>query len=132
MDPYGIGGLNGLMFNIAPIFIGIMFIVVIGTIIARAIKGAQQWNKNNDSPVLTVDATVVSKRSDVSHHHNTGANNMSYTSSSTTYYVTFQVASGDRMEFMVRDTEYGMLVEQDTGKLTFQGTRYLGFERGTE
>jgi hypothetical protein len=80
-----------------------------------------------------VDATVVSKRSSVSHyHHNSGANNPSYMSSSTTYYVTFQVASGDRMEFMVRDTEYGMLVEQDTGKLTFQGTRYLGFERGTE
>ncbi|MET0017899.1 DUF2500 family protein [Oscillibacter sp.] len=133
MYTFGIGGLDGLMFNIMPIFIGIMFIVVIGIFITRAVKGAQQWNKNNDSPVLTVDATVVSKRSDVSHyHHNTGTNNMSYTSSSTTYYVTFQVASGDRMEFMVRDTEYGMLVEQDTGKLTFQGTRYLGFERGTE
>jgi hypothetical protein len=33
------------------------------------------------------------------------------------------------MEFGVRDTEYGMLAEGDTGKLTFQGTRYLGFER---
>ena len=25
--------------------------------------------------------------------------------------------------------EFGMLVEGDRGKLTFQGTRYLGFER---
>jgi len=25
--------------------------------------------------------------------------------------------------------EYGMLVEGDKGNLTFQGTRYLGFER---
>lgn len=129
----GIFGLNGIMFNIIPIFVGVMFIVVIGLVITRAVRGARQWKKNNDSPVLTVDATVVSKRSNVSHyHHNSGANNPSYMSSSTTYYVTFQVASGDRMEFMVRDTEYGMLVEQDTGKLTFQGTRYLGFERGTE
>lgn len=129
----GIFGLNGIMFNVIPIFVGVMFIVVIGLVITRAVRGARQWKKNNDSPVLTVDATVVSKRSSVSHyHHNSGANNPSYMSSSTTYYVTFQVASGDRMEFMVRDTEYGMLVEQDTGKLTFQGTRYLGFERGTE
>ena len=26
-------------------------------------------------------------------------------------------------------TEYGLLAEGDRGKLTFQGTRYLGFER---
>ncbi|WP_312281267.1 DUF2500 domain-containing protein [Oscillibacter sp.] len=106
-----------------------MFVVMIGILITRAAKGAQQWKKNNDSPVLTVDATIVAKRSDVSHHHHTGANDMPYTSSSTTYYVTFQVASGDRMEFTVQGTEYGMLTEQDTGKLTFQGTRYLEFER---
>ena len=44
-------------------------------------------------------------------------------------YVTFQVESGDRMEFCVPGKEYGMLAEGDTGKLMFQGTRYLGFER---
>lgn len=47
----------------------------------------------------------------------------------TTYYATFQVESGDRMELEVDDSDYGMLVEGDTGKLSFQGTRYLGFER---
>lgn len=54
---------------------------------------------------------------------------MPHMSTSTTYYATFEVNSGDRLEFKVRDTEYGMLVENDTGMLTFQGTRYLGFER---
>ena len=52
-----------------------------------------------------------------------------YSTSSTSYYVTFQVESGDRMELCVDGTEYGMLAEGDCGKLTFQGTRYLGFER---
>ena len=47
----------------------------------------------------------------------------------TSYYVTFQVESGDRMEFEISDTEYGMLAEGDSGKLTFQGTRYLNFQR---
>ena len=47
----------------------------------------------------------------------------------TTYYVTFQVESGDRMELRLSGTEYGQLAEGDTGKLSFQGTRYLGFER---
>lgn len=54
---------------------------------------------------------------------------MPHMSTSTTYYATFEVNSGDRLEFKVRDTEYGMLVENDTGMLTFQCTRYLGFER---
>ena len=48
---------------------------------------------------------------------------------STTYYVTFEVESGDRMEMNVGGQDYGMLTEGDVGKLTFQGTRYLNFER---
>jgi hypothetical protein len=55
---------------------------------------------------------------------------MHHTSSSTTYFTTFEVESGDRMELRVPEKEYGMLVEGDTGRLTFQGTRYKGFERG--
>ena len=53
--------------------------------------------------------------------------NNNHISHSTTYYVTFQVESGDRMEMLVSGMEYGMLVEGDYGKLTFQGTRYLDF-----
>ncbi|WP_330601554.1 DUF2500 domain-containing protein [Holdemanella porci] len=52
-----------------------------------------------------------------------------HTTTSTSYYVTFLVESGDRIELCVSGTEYGMLVEGDTGRLTFQGTRYLSFER---
>ena len=33
------------------------------------------------------------------------------------------------MELHVMGNEFGMLIEGDFGKLTFQGTRYLGFER---
>ncbi len=124
------GGFDGMMFSIVPVFIVIVFVFVFGTIIVRSIQGAKQWKSNNESPVLTVDATVVTKRADVQHyHHNTGTDNMHHMSSSTTYYATFEVTSGDRLEFQIRDTEYGMLVEHDIGKLTFQGTRYLGFER---
>lgn len=52
-----------------------------------------------------------------------------HTARSTSYYAAFQVGSGDRMELHVGGAEYGMLAEGDAGKLTFQGTRYLGFER---
>lgn len=126
------GGFGDAMFFIVPVLIGIVFIVVIGLIIVSVVKGARQWKRNNDSPVLTVEAMVVAKRADVSEYrNNTAADNMSY-SSSTTYYVTFEVASGDRMEFQVRDAEYGMLAERDAGRLTFQGTRYQGFARSRQ
>ena len=126
LSPYG--GMDA-MFTIVPVIIFLGFAFIIGAIIVSSIQGAKQWKRNNDSPVLTVDATVVTKRADVHTHHDTGTDNFNHTSSSTTYYVTFEVASGDRMEFKVRDNEYGLLVENDVGKLTFQGTRYLGFER---
>ncbi len=124
------GGFD-LMFSIVPVIVIIGFIFVFGTIIVRSVQGAKQWQRNNESPVLTVDATVVTKRTNTStYHHNTGTMNMHHhTSSSTTYYATFEVPSGDRIELKIRDTEYGMLAEDDIGKLTFQGTRYLGFER---
>lgn len=130
MDISPFGGLGNAMFAIVPVFVTIGFILVFSIVIVRFIKNAIQWKRNNESPILTVDATVVTKRTDVHHYqHNTGMDNMQDVSSSTTYYATFQVASGDRMEFEIRDLEYGMLVENDKGRLTFQGTRYLGFER---
>ena len=106
------------MFSIVPIFIGIIFIIVFGSIIFAIFSSLKQGIKNNNSPLLTVPAKVVSKRMHVQGEH-----------SHTTYYVTFEVQSGDRMEFSVDGNEYGMLVEQDLGLLSFQGTRYVSFER---
>jgi len=54
---------------------------------------------------------------------------MGHTTTSTTYYATFQMESGDRMELRLDGYEYGMLAEGDRGKLSFQGTRYLSFEK---
>ena len=103
----------------------ILFLVVLGMILCAIIGNISTWNKNNHSPRLTVPATVVAKRTEVSRHHTD--NTMMHTF--TTYYATFQVESGDRMELTVSGSDYGMLVESDIGKLSFQGTRYLGFER---
>lgn len=117
---------SNLMFDIFPIFFGIIFVLVAGVIIFNLIKGVTTWNKNNHSPVLDVQATVVTKREDI--RHRTNSDHMA-SHTRTLYYVTFQVESGDRMEFEIPGDVYGMLVEGDFGKLTFQGTRYLGFER---
>ncbi|RDI45801.1 DUF2500 domain-containing protein [Falsibacillus pallidus] len=121
-------GPSNLIFTLGPIFIGVIFIIVIGGIIFSIIKGISQWSHNNKQPKLTVDAKVVSKRDEVSRHsHNHDGHH--HHSTSTNYYATFEVESGDRMEFQVDGSEFGMLAEGDKGTLSFQGTRYLGFER---
>lgn len=110
-------GFFGMMFTL-------MFFLVFGVFIMTFARGISQWNKNNHSPRLTVPATVLAKRTNVSRHHH-----QNHATHSTTYYVTFQVESGDRMELQMAGHEYGLLVEGDQGKLTFQGTRFLSFER---
>jgi len=104
-----------VMFFVVFAFVMIMFAFTIG-------KAVRQNIKNNRSPRLTVGAKVVSKRQ----HYRRGTQN---TMGHTWYYVTFEVESGDRMELETEGEEYGMLVEGDAGKLSFQGTRFLGFER---
>ena len=111
------------------IIFALMFVLVFGMILFSIISGVRQWNRNNHSPRLTVGALVVAKRTSVSHHHHHSANGVGHTTHSTSYYVTFQVESGDRMELSLGGREYGMLAEGDQGYLSFQGTRYLGFER---
>lgn len=111
------------------IFFGLMCLFIF-----TLISNLRTWNKNNHSPRLSVPAAVVAKQTDISHSDAANAGDLSgahgyRTSTHTSYYVTFQVESGDRMEFHVSGLEYGMLAEGDTGRLTFQGTRYLSFER---
>lgn len=60
---------DNLMFTIVPIFIFITAILVVGLIIYGVIGSVKEWKKNNNSPVLIVDAVVVAKRTNVGHHH---------------------------------------------------------------
>ncbi len=107
-----------ILFNIMFTLVPLMMAAIIGYTI---ITGILRWNKNNHAPRLTVPATIVAKRS-----HRTRNSNMAGHSS---YYVTFQFESGDRLELKMAGTEFGLLVEGDRGELTFQGTRYLEFKR---
>lgn len=109
----------------------LVFIFILGTFIYVMVKNISQWHKNNNSPRLTVDATIVTKRRSVNHSHHNHNGHMHMTTS-TTYYATFQFESGDRIELKVPSTEYGLLAEGDIGKLSFQGTRYLGFDRNIQ
>lgn len=99
--------------------------ILIGSIVLIAVligKGVGRWHHNNQQPVQTLPAQVVTKRTRVSGSGSSGAH--------TSYYVTFELQSGERREFLVPGDAYGQLVERDHGQLTFQGTRFHGYARG--
>jgi len=108
----------GGVFAIFPIIFFVMFALVFGLIISVLVRSAKQEHKNNNSPRITSEATVVTKRTKVWGDH-----------SRTTYFATFQFESGDRLELEIPHNRFGYLVEGDKGKLTFQGTRFLEFQR---
>lgn len=114
------------MIELFSIFFFIAFCGVFSLIVASFVRAGKQYHRNNQSPRLTVEAKVVAKRTNF---HRSSGTDHSTGHGHTTYYVTFEVASGDRMELSMTGPEYGLLVEGDWGDLSFQGTRFLGFAR---
>ena len=121
-----------LMDRLFPLMFLVVFIFIISTIVGSLVSGAKRKHKNDQSPRVTADAKVVSKRMQVGQNRqSSGDNDMMRSYTYSKYFVTFEFESGDRLELTVDGSDYGLLVEGDTGKLSFQGTRYLGFQRGS-
>lgn len=121
------------MFSLMQGLFPVLFIIVLGIILFAVVRGIKEWSHNNAQPKIPARARVVAKRTSVSHsHHHAGAgefHHMHTSNSSTSYYVTFEFMSGDRLELSVPSREYGMIAEGDSGTLTSQGTRFISFER---
>lgn len=123
------------MFDLFGILFPIVFFMVLGTFIMTIAKGLSTWNKNNHSPRLTVEAAVTAKRIHVTHHRHANAGDVSGAPRLLRTRPPRSILSPSRWKaetgwsFPVSGPEYGMLAEGDTGRLSFQGTRYLGFER---
>jgi len=78
----GIGGFGG--FGMFSIMFTVVFLLIAGTFAVILLKGIGEWNKNNHSPRLTVPATIIAKRTNVSRHRHSGASIPQHYHSSTT------------------------------------------------
>ena len=114
------GGFTALVF--------LMFGITLCGFLLALIRWLVQWGKNQRAPRLTVEARITAKRMHVTHaHHAGGINGMQTMSSSmTSYYVTFEVESGDRMELRVNGAEYGQLAEGGSRKAALSGNALSG------
>ncbi|WP_082926727.1 DUF2500 domain-containing protein [Paenibacillus tuaregi] len=104
------------------LFLGTIFILVIGGFLTVIIKGISTWTSNNQAELLTRQCKIVDKRTKV-----WGGSGDS--STNTSYFITFEFEDHTRKELQVKSSDYGILVVGDTGELTFQGSRFKGFTR---
>lgn len=93
-----------------------VFLLLIGVVVFVIVSNIARAARDRASPRLTVPARVVAKRVQVWNHY-------------TYYYATFEVESGDRMELSLDGEDFGLLAEGDAGEMTFQGGKFLSFER---
>ena len=103
-------GFLGMGNTIFQIFFWGVFFFIVSVFFTQIFKNVKEKNDNDKSEILKRPATVISKRI--------------YVRNFTTYYVTFEFDNNERREFHVSGDEYGLLVENDYGLLTFQGTRF--------
>lgn len=91
-----------------------MFLFVLVMILLPFI---QQRCKNKHSQSQIADARVITKAMSLDEDDEE------------TYSATFQINGGECIEFFVRKWQYDELSEGDWGKLTFQETEYIAFEK---
>ncbi|MCL1907663.1 MAG: DUF2500 domain-containing protein [Propionibacteriaceae bacterium] len=106
-------------------------------VLVYAINPAEkEKRRNKKAPVLSGQARVVDKRTDViqqTHvnalHSSNPAIPMYSHSMATRYYVTFELEDRRRLEIPVSGEASGQLSVGDTGVLTWQGTQFHSFQR---
>lgn len=112
-------------FYIVPFIILFAAIIVLSLVIIIA-----HWIKDRRSPRIAVQATISDKRIQkdyVSRQRNAAPGMHSHRM--LTYYVTFDLETCEHIELRVSKLKYAELKKGSSGKLTYQGTRYIGFER---
>lgn len=106
-------------FNQSPfinLILAFIFIIIIINIFTPIIK----FIINYLSPLLTVNAKVVSKREKILTLNDD-------TIFKSNYYITFSIDSNDHLELKTSKKQYNCIFYGDSGKLTFRGKRILSF-----
>ena len=112
-----------LLWSIAAVIVA-LFLYAVAMMLYRWGQRLRRSLINRFSPKKEYHAVVVGKREELSsiyplfgHRH------------AIEYFVAFEFRTGDRREYLVHGSDYGLLREGDVGVLTLQGTWFCAFER---
>lgn len=103
-----------------------MATIIIGTCVIIIVT---QWCKNKRFPRITIQATVADLDiRQYQHQRNRYAAPGRESVDVKLYYAIFSTEDEKQIELRVSKLEYYKLKKGYTGKLTFQGTKYISFE----
>jgi len=85
-----------------------------------------EWIEDNKMPLLTEDATVLSKQEEVIYNHQL-IGDCIYPVLTIDHYVTFIFKDGTKVKLLVPEKTYYKLEENMVGRLTYQGNKYREF-----
>lgn len=104
-----------------------MFCIIIGLSLIIVIR---QWWKNRRSPLIVTQATVIDKRIEEHYIRSKRSAGIGYrTRKVLIYYITFNLEGGENIELRTNESSFLEFQKGDYGKLTFKGSKYLGFIR---
>ncbi|HEY5466193.1 MAG TPA: DUF2500 domain-containing protein [Clostridia bacterium] len=105
------------------IVVVVVLLLVVGTIFFMIARSLIRSAANHRQSSIPVPAKVAGRRTQVW----LASGNVAEI---THHYATFEFANGQRLELSVPESEAGYMVEGDAGLLTYQGTRFVSFDRG--
>ena len=120
---------HSLALYIFTVMLFFVFLVTSIGFLTLAFGNLKYGTHSNSTPILTVDAKVIGKRFNTFQDTQSFADMIPYYNYATLYFVTFEVVNGEKLEFSVTSVEYENLIEEDLGKLSYQGTKFLEFHK---
>lgn len=112
--------------SLLQILIPILLFAVFSIILLYVLNSMITWSHENKYPVSTVQATVLTKRTQVIPHFHEFETHLFYPTS-IYYFATFEFENGENMELEMNAQEFNKMAEGDFGSLTFQGDDLLHF-----
>ena len=107
-----------IMFLIMFCFVSVFSIIIFSFVIRAFLRYFRHQKQVDRMPQQSAHARVVTKRSRIWGEH-----------SHTAYYATFEFDSRQRIELNLSGEQFGLLAEGDDGTLTYQGDRFVNFQR---
>lgn len=114
-----------LLWSVAAVIVA-LFVYAVATMLYRFARRVRRSIANRLSPQKGYHAVIVGKREELSSIYPLFGYRQAI---ETDYFVTFEFRTGDRREYLVDGSDYGLLREGDVGVLTLQGTWFCAFER---
>ena len=103
-----------------------LYICIFTFLYVKYKKKYLEWKHNRKLPRLTNDVSILTKRTQIDQFQ---IKDKKIGRPTTTYYVTFHLPHNEQIELRIPEKDYRFLFQGDSGRLTFQGTKFFTFER---